>query len=331
MKNYIKILAITSFFVGAYSYSDIQYDIVSTTTGNYSLVDAIKRYSNITEADVNKYKLLWLCWFGAIPSLAIGGYSSYKSYEGAGMAFDYVSDKIGLKPVEGKIFDRYSRMPTIDEVQSSAGMVSDFLKTRTPWMAAAALGVGLVSYKIFYPRIRQGVLNKVQKFIDVCSKLTFATQSTTGDPASWGEWKDELPIKVCLALDNLKTQAEYASILLKQVGLTDIDTSVMHSQIFNYQTLLLQNSGGCDQVLVYLRQTEQAEKNMALQQNLMGSQITGIRIQNVKNVLSIMQKVGSGMFNFARDVANFGIANKEPLGMLGAGYWLYKKVYPTQP
>ncbi len=324
MKNYIKIVVVINFIVGSHSYSDAssaaQNPIVSTTTGDNSLVEAIKQYSNITEADVNKYKLLWLGWFGAVPVLAMGGGSLYGGQKVGGMAFDYVT---GFDLVKEKL-GRFGAEPKVD--QSSIKMISDLLKTRTPWMAAAAIGAGFLSYKLFYPRIRQGVLNKVQNFIDVCRRLTFATQNVGQESSTWGEWVSEESLKICLALDNLKQQAYYANTLLNQVGVNDNYVKIMQTDVNTYLNNLKNNSSGCGHMLAGI----QTQKNAALQQQGLESQILGQKIQNVKNVVSIVEKVGSGIFNFVRDVANFGIQNKEPLGMLGAGYWLYKTFSPAR-
>lgn len=338
---------IVSFILGSHSYSNVSFaaqnPIVSTTTGDNSLIDAIKQYSNITEADVNKYKLLWLGWFGAVPALVMGGASMYGGYEATNMLFssekarmafgfmripfDFIGNQIGslsLFPEKKKILRQFET-PLPETGKSSVGMVSDFLKTRMPWMAAAAIGAGFLSYKLLYPRIRQGVLNKVQNFIDVCSRLTFAMQKVGQESSTWGEWANEEPLNICLALDNLKRQAYYATTLLNQVGANDNEISKMKANISKYIVNLQFNSGGCGSIFAQIED----QRGRSLQQQGLESQIFGQKIQNVKNVVSIVQKVGSGIFNFARDVANFGIQNKEPLGLLGAGYWLYKTFYPT--
>jgi len=318
MKNYIWIVAIASFFVGAHSYSAVKYDIVPTGTGPDAIVDAIRQYSNITEADVNKYKLLWLGWFGAVPTLAIGSYSSYKGYEGAGMAFDYVSNKIGLKPIESKLFDR-QRMPTIDEVQSSAGMVSDFLKTRTPWMAAGAILAGLVSYKFFYPRIRQGVLNKVQNFLDMCAKLTVA-QKQVFYISEIPEWSITEDIAVCRAFNNLEEQARFAGSLLGHVGLTDAVVDAMNQQLNNYYVYLRKNKNHWN---AYCNGLVRAET----EQEVSGVLLEGAKLQNRANWWSMAKnawKLGKDVVTTGKDVVGWMIENKGSItSALGTG-WLVK-------
>ena len=109
-------------------------------------MNAIKQYSNLTEADVNQYKLLWLGGLGTAGAFVLGAASTI----GAGVG---AYQQAGL--VQGITFESTPSWMTNALVLAGLGSV----------------GAGYVSYKLLYPRIRAGVLNKVQRFIDVCEAL----------------------------------------------------------------------------------------------------------------------------------------------------------------
>ena len=154
MKHYIKTLSFVFFACSGLNIECVSVapvKIVPTTEGEESIVNAIKEYSNITEADVNQYKLLKLGTLGTLGAFAAGAASTIWG---------------------GKKVYQYA--------ETAKGMVPDFLKTdRIPaWMShplflagLGSSGAGLMSYKALYPRIREGVLDKVQSFIDVCQGI----------------------------------------------------------------------------------------------------------------------------------------------------------------
>ncbi len=79
MKRYIAMLAFVLFVnCGSYTGSvfGVSVRIVPTTEGEDSIVDAIKQYSNVTEADVKQYKLLKLGSVGTIGAFVLGAAST---------------------------------------------------------------------------------------------------------------------------------------------------------------------------------------------------------------------------------------------------------------
>jgi len=208
--------------------------IVPTTEGENSIVDAVKYYSNITESDVSKYKLLALGSVGTFGAFVLGAASTV----GAGV-----------------------------KVYQKAGIVQGVTPERVPgWMTNALVlaglgstGAGYVSYKMLYPRIREGVLDKVQSFIDVCQGIHEDSPADTTSikysivnwsfnnlqlfqsylPCSWPEGDD---VATYNALYNLAQQARRAQLLLNQIGSDEDEIIQKRNLIKFYSTNLLNNT-----------------------------------------------------------------------------------------
>jgi hypothetical protein len=287
------------------SINTAQEPIVSLTTDSNSLVDAIRQYSDITDADVNKWKLLWLGGLNAVPALAIGGYSMAQAGEYAGHAFTYAQENKEAVPAW---------------LQSRVTMPEYFTQPE-PWKAIAALGAGYLTYKMFYPRIRMGVLSKVQNFIDVCGRLTIAQQQVNQFPL---EWSADDPVAVCKALYELENQARRATILLNQVGIHDEDTKKMLAQVNFYGNNLRANkqrfSGYCNQFIT----DQQRVEDKALQRAVGESALFSMKLQNVKNVLSIIEKVGGFLYRGARDMVKWSVDNPAPATLMGMAAYFWK-------
>lgn len=306
MKNYIQMLVIIVVIVGSDFCGNVIFaaqpnPIVSVSTGSNSLVDAIKGYSDITEDDVDKWKLLWLGGLNALPALAIGTYSTVKAAE-----------------VTGNVFKSIEARDPSDWLKKRMLTLPDSLKEAAPWTAIAAIGAGLVSYKIFYPRIRLGVINKVQNFIDVCGRLTIAQQQINQVPV---EWSTERPIAICKALNNLENQAAFAGVLLNQVGRNDPDVITMLPLVTRYHNNLLTNKNNqyFRNMCRGLIQIEEDERRRALRDRGENAAVAGMEIRNAKDIWKFTKDV----VKTGRDVINWSIENNLlPLGMLGyLAYW----------
>jgi hypothetical protein len=174
--------------------------IAPITMGDDAIVNAIKQYSNLTEVDVNQYKLLWLRSLGTTGAFLAGAISTI----GAGVG-----------------------------AYQQAGVVQSITPERIPsWMTNALVLAGLgsagtsyVSYKLLYPRIREGVLVKVNKLEQVYESLKSSSigkkniniqQIKEKLPAGWGDKGD---VAVYNALMNLIEQGRCANTLLGQINL----------------------------------------------------------------------------------------------------------------
>jgi hypothetical protein len=315
MKNYINLLVIALVLSGSYSYADMlsaaqtnPVIILPITTGPDSIVDAIKQYSNLTDADVNQWKFLWLGALDVVPAVLIGGAATYKAGVAAGGAGELLQQTPDWL---------VAHMPTPPEILKKSGS----------WVIAGAVIAGLLSYKVLYSRIRYGVLDKVQKFINVCSGLTIATIMVNQINPFPVEWNTGGNVALCKALNNLVDQGRCALALLNQVGTNDVEVQRMRFAVQGYYANLQYNqgyfSGTCNQLV----QVEQQQEDAALQREGVQAQIFGMKIQNVKNVLSIIEKVGGFLYRGARDMIKWSVDNPAPAGLLGmaAYYWKTRK------
>lgn len=111
------------------------------TPKDYSIVNAIKTKSDLSQSDVDKFKLISLGRFQDVAAIGIGSYATYKGGTGAYQALDMLG-QYGPSG-DNKFF----------------------------WALAGAAGVGLGAYKFLYPRISAGVLQQVKTFINMCENL----------------------------------------------------------------------------------------------------------------------------------------------------------------
>ncbi|HLJ30905.1 MAG TPA: hypothetical protein VKU36_00575 [Candidatus Babeliales bacterium] len=182
------------------------------TNDSNAIVDAIKRYTDLTEADVTQYKLLWLGDLSTVGAFIAGAASAI----GAGAA-----------------------------AYQKAGAIQTIAPTQVPsWMTNALVlaglgsaGAGYASYKVLSPRLRSSVLDKIKRFIEVCEGLkpegshytiayndgTTIYQIKPNLPLSWQAYDN---VAVYNALDNLLMQAKCAVALLNQLDSEGKDEAV---------------------------------------------------------------------------------------------------------
>lgn len=212
MKRYITMLAVVLCASSA-SYTEFAFgtpvQILPTTEGPDSIVNAIKQYSNVTQADVDQYNLLMLGSLDTFGAFILGAASTI----GAGVG-----------------------------AYQKAGMVQGIAPESVPgWMTNALVlaglgsaGVGYMSYKALYPRIREGVVEKVQNFINVCEGLNqdspyvqtivnfnFANSLELKEWYLPKSWKLRGDVAVYNALTNLAQQGKFAELLLNKLGSKD--------------------------------------------------------------------------------------------------------------
>lgn len=212
--------------------------ILPTTEGDDSIVNAIKYYSNLTGADVNQWKLLWLGDIGTAATVVLSGTGALAT---------------GLKGYE--LAPQYAGRIK-DMLQREAGPSQETMAWVTSpgiWALAGALGTGVITYKILYPRILEGVMAKVQQFINVCESLRNAGVNTNFTIVSFmfddvKSLKSYLPsdwsvsdFALYKGLNNLAYQAKCASTLLNQVGSDNVDIKQKKILVRNYSLCLDHN------------------------------------------------------------------------------------------
>jgi hypothetical protein len=246
MKRYIYILLIA--LIAQCGLSNVVYaiNIAPTTLGDDAIVNSIKQYSDLTEADVNQYKLLWLGQLGTYGSFIAGAVSTI----GAGVG-------------------SYQKSGIVQNITPES--VPSWVTNPVVLAGLGSLGAGYVSYKTLYPRMKAGVLDKVQGFIDVCETIKNDTPGYLNDkkkftvvdhafkdkqltfnrpcddfnllkdfylPRSWASASD---IAVYNVLSNLKQQGDVAQALLAQIGVNDSEINQRHVEIGNYIICLSHN------------------------------------------------------------------------------------------
>lgn len=168
MKKLIQALAVvlfitSGFCMGSQVYTYNHASNWCETPADYSIVNAIKAKSDLSQADVDKFKLLFLGGLQNVAAAGIGSYAAYKAGEGTYGGLDMLG----------------SYAPSDN---------NKFL-----WALAGAAGVGFGAYKLLYPRIEAGVLSQVKTFIDMCENLDIYNYRyrSFGDLASLGTHNDK--------------------------------------------------------------------------------------------------------------------------------------------
>ncbi len=221
MKRYIHIALIA--LVAQCGLSNVLYAMKITPTN-------IKQYSHLTEADENQWKILWLGRLGTAGAFIAGA----ASVVGAGVG-------------------TYQRAGAVQSITPQA--VPGWMTNPVVLAGFGSLGAGYVSYKTLYPRIKAGVLNKVQRFIDVCEALQQDSPFGGHTIVNWNFpnlyelkqsylpklWVSESDVAIWNALSNLEEQGKTARKLLVQIGLSDSEIERKYNDIGLYTAALSHN------------------------------------------------------------------------------------------
>ena len=245
------------------------------TPADYSIVNAIRSKSDLSQADVDKYKLLRL---GSLQNVTAGS---------LGVAATYAA---GTKTYEGL------------DMLGSYGPSSD---NKFWWALAGAAGIGFGVYKFLYPRIQAGVLNQITTFIDMCENLDvynfsysaadlnkLGTSQTNVSGASYNpKWLmtnaawiagarigDRKAIARKKALDNLLEQCTATIQLIAELRSVEspVDTNTLHNRATRIQSHLNNNN----QVITHAAQQEAQER---AQQVAAGQAVVRQEIQLAQN------------------------------------------------
>jgi hypothetical protein len=235
MKRYIQIMLIA--LVAQCGLSNVVYGmkIVPTGEGENSIINAIKKYSNFTEADVKQYKALKFGGLGTYAAFLLGAVSSI----GAGAK-------------------------TYQYAESIKGIVPEFVKTeqvpswmKSPWALAVlgAAGTGLFGRQLLKQPVRReienNILKKIQTFIGVCQVLEVDTPVSSGYRSIFNytfsdlqslrralprTWPFDDDIAIYTALNNLIEQGRRARLLLNDLQFESekmVQLSVLLSEYYN--------------------------------------------------------------------------------------------------
>jgi len=286
---------------------------IEYTSQDLSIVNAIKRQSNITQSDVDKYKLLFLGGFAPLTALGTSGYASFKAGQALYNNPDYITKVTG--PL-GKL---------VPEDYKPSESMQSMLTNKVLWAGVALGGVMYGMYPVLYSRTKEGILGKIQKFDNVCSRLSVANRSYASldelqrnIPLSWSG-KDE--VAQYLALENLFQQGGYAIDLLGQVAHWGIDVSKWENRIATFNKNLMANKnllqGDFDR-LIRVRWDQQSGQ---LKIQDARAKVAGQHIKNVTTVWKTLKDITET----GGKLIEFGYKNKEAIGLGIAGAYGYMK------
>lgn len=248
MKRYINGILIVLFAQCAlYAIEPAHY----TDPSDYSVVNDIKRKSDLTQNDVEKWKLVWLGSLQNVTAAGIGGYSMYKAGQGASQLAGMAMAKMNIVDASGKALEGYGGL----------------LTNKWFWALAGAAGIGAGAYKFLYPRVEDGILKQINAYADMCENLdvvkywyspqTLGSLGTSVGNASWATTNNIARLK---GVQNLLAQAEYALGLLDQLQ-DSPKVKGLRSRVAQIKLNLLNNEGLLKQAAQYQLQ----ERDMHLQ------------------------------------------------------------------
>jgi len=260
-----------------------------------AIVDEITQQSNITESDVNKYKLLFLRGFAPLAAIGSTGYAAFK----AGQTF--YSEPTGpelISKITGTI-GQY--VPADYQAYIPSESTQAILKNNVLWAGVAAGGVALAMFPVLYSRTKEGIVSKIQKFDAMCHELPVATirypdvvqLEAAFDPS----WRIGNPIAWCAVFDNLVAQGGRAQKLLNQMHGWGINVSDWQNNIDFYNKNLKHNSDLLAPQCNVLINNRRNERGSQIDLASRDAKLTSQRINNATKV-----------FSFIKDIANTGVS-----------------------
>jgi len=221
---------------------------------DYSLVNAIVAKSNITQADVDKFKLVWL---GQAQNFAAAGIGAAAVYKGGTTAYQAL-DMLG-----------------------SYGPSSD---NKFWWALAGAAGIGFGVYKTLYTRLETGILGQIKTYVDMCQNLDiYSYYYSAGDLHLLGTSQQNfqgeqynsawMPINAAWlasniarkkGMDNLLEQGRAAIKLISQLEQTTV-TKSLNSAITEILKRLDEKSNNY-QLIAYAAQLEAQDRKRLVDQ-----------------------------------------------------------------
>jgi hypothetical protein len=250
-------------------------------SSDYDVVNAIKRYSDLTQADVAKWKLAWLGNLQTFVAGTAGMLGAYATGLGTYKFGDWVeTGLVGTpeKPAEEGLLKKYL-----------ASNLFNVMSDKRFWAIAGVFGAGAVSYKVLEPRLASGIISRVRTFVEMCENLdvySFNYGQSPGGLASMGsatansqgkaydpQWSS---VNVAWAasniarekgVENLLVQAKAALQLLAQVQNTD-EVKDLRTRIGTIQQYITNNQGTIQQMAA----RETAARNQQYAAQMTGEQ-----------------------------------------------------------
>lgn len=130
---------------------------------DYKVVNAIKRVSNLTQADADRITLRLL---GKLQNYVAGTAGMFAAFQGGMQAYKFGDwAETGLvgtpeKPAESGLLKTYLSANLFN-------VISD----KRFWAVAGVIGAAGVSYRVLEPRLARGIIDRVKTFVEMCENL----------------------------------------------------------------------------------------------------------------------------------------------------------------
>ena len=259
MKLSLKYITIN--LIGLISFSMMQ--AAASATNFYAdpkdedVVNAIKKISDISEKDVKRFKLVGLGslqkpvagMLGAAAASA-GGYGVYKAHE------------------------KVTNLLSESTLAQYLGRLAPTSNNKIWWALAGAVSLGAGAYKVLYPRLKQAILAKVNRYVEFCesldiykyvySNMTELNQlGTTSGQSVWIASN----IARFQGLQNLIEQCNHATALLDQLENTE-EVKVLRNRLIRIKI----NLGNNINLLQWASQLEWQQRVQYANMNIQGAQ-----------------------------------------------------------
>lgn len=284
---------------------------IEYTPQDLSLVNAIKRQSNLTQSDVDKYKLLFLGGFASLTALSVPAYAAYK----AGVKAYTVANN---NPFIIRQAFTSTWMPTSAQDYMPSGSMQEWMTSRVLWSGIAAGGAFKLIFPVLYSRTKEGIFEKIKNFEKVCSALSVAKNSyksldelQRNIPSSWS---GKTEVAQYLALENLFQQGGCAIDLLGQVEHWGINVAQWEKKIADFNMNLMANKNLLQINFDRLIKARWDQQGGQLKIQDARAKVAG---QHIKNITT--------MWKTLQGAAEFGIKHKGAIGSTVAGAYLYSK------
>lgn len=272
---------------------------------DFAIVNAIRKISDLSQADVDRWKLFWLGGFQDVAAAGVGAAAIYKGGTGAYKFLDALGD---YGPADSKKFW---------------------------WALAGAVGVGVGAYKVLYPRLAGAMLSKIKTYATMCGNFTVANSTninwaTLGTERGNAMWSRSSNIARANGIKELMDQAEVALVLLGELESLETKSqndpiALLRTRVGNFQANLMYNNALIQQYAqadmnarIQSRGVSVAAAQQLAQLNLAREQKSALKVGKISLAVTAM----SNFFQKSMESAVYVYENKEKIVggvLIGAG------------
>lgn len=306
------------------------------------VVRQIEAESNISQSDVDRWSFLWL---GRLAQPAAAAGSAYAAYKAGTVGYSLATTI--PTSATSSIFQP-SRFPsslpaktygeTLVENVFKGEWTPQFIKdvdfngyekllgNKWLWGGVGVAGVVFASYKLLYPRIEAGILNKIKNLERLCNKLAVAKESFSDVNALIAgmqlkkniTWHVNGPIGVEKGIDNLLEQCRCALLLIErllvggssniaQVDRLNISITGFGNNLRNNKMLVAPVAAQELAIRATNVSTGQNQQLADLKVKAASAGLAGHHIKNVAGVWKTLKEIAEFGFKHKTDIATLSI------------------------